>query len=224
MMSVYPIDALQFFRLARFAMCIIFVSVCAAWGQTYEGGELPSSTEILESYRASVSGKKEIPQLLRFAFIAAEDPDYFETLPHKSAFTEQIVKSEFLLSAESSIVRMARFYLISMKIQELLSHDEILNWYMNRIFLGSGCYGVSGAALAYFGHNASDLSIGEAATMAALAKQPFLLSRPGYHDRAIKERNRIIEEMRRLHFIDPREALEEMELTLATPSPLSRCQ
>ncbi len=222
-----PIDlsfVLQALRSAHFALWLSIVPSCGAWGQVYEGRELPSLTEIRETYQVAVEGGDEIPQILRFAFIAADDPDFLASPSNQSLFTEQIVKSEFLPFAETSAIRRQRIRLISLKIEASLSHHEILSWYTNRVWLGGGCYGIADAAFAYFGKRLSALSIGEAAYMAALPKHVTLLSRPDYYDRSIEERNRVIEAMEQLDYIPSQAASEEKELELVISYPLSDCR
>lgn len=211
-------------RSASFALWITLVPACGAWGQVYEGREIPSTAEIQDSYRVAVVGRDEIPQLLRYAFVAADDPNFFQLPSHQTVFTEQIVKSEFLPFAEKSTIRKQRIRLISLDIEATLSHDEILNWYMNRVWLGGGCYGVADAAIAYFGKKLSALSIGEAAYMAALPKYATILSRPESYDRAIEARNRVIEAMQLLDYIPSQAASEEKELELVISYPLSDCR
>ena len=209
--------------LASFALWITLFPASGVWGQVYEGREIPGPAEIQDSFRVAVVGKNEIPQLLRDAFVAADDPNFFQLPSHQTVFTEQIVKSEFLPFAEKSTIRKQRIRLISLEIEATLSLDEILNWYMNRVWLGGGCYGVADAAFAYFGKKLSALSIGEAAFMAALPKYATILSRPESYGRAIKARNRVIEAMLILDYIPSHAASKEKELELVISYPLSDC-
>lgn len=59
-----------------------------------------------------------------------------------------------------------------MVLRQALGHDEILNWFVNGVFLGRSCYGIHGAAEAYFGKDMTQLSLSEAALLASLPVAP----------------------------------------------------
>ena len=135
-----------------------------------------------------------MPKRVVDAFVAAEDQRFWThrgvdfvgvlraaytnltNMGHKrpegaSSITQQVAKN-FLLSNEATISRKIREALLAFRIEAAFSKERILELYLNEIFLGSGNYGVSAAALNYFGKSLDELTIGEAAYLAALPKAP----------------------------------------------------
>ncbi len=111
-----------------------------------------------------------------------------------STITQQVAKN-FLLTNERTIDRKLREALLALRIERAFTKDEILELYMNEIFLGLGAYGVAGAALEYFDKSVHELTIEEAAYLAALPRAPN-----NYHpfrqtERAIARRNWVIDRM-----------------------------
>lgn len=88
-----------------------------------------------------------------------------------STITQQVAKN-FLLSNEVSISRKVREVILAMRIEEAFTKDQILELYLNQIYLGYGSYGVAAAALNYFNKSLDELTIAEAAYLAALPKAP----------------------------------------------------
>jgi len=134
----------------------------------------------------------EMPENVVNAFVAAEDDQFFShvginpvtilraayqnfragrKVQGGSTITQQVAKT-FLLSSEKSYTRKIKEALLAFQIERALSKDQILNLYLNQIFLGQNSYGVEAASLTYFGKSAKDLSIAEAAVLAGLPKAP----------------------------------------------------
>ncbi len=88
-----------------------------------------------------------------------------------SSITQQVAKN-FLLTNEATMERKIREAILAFRIESTFSKDRILELYLNEIFLGSGNYGVAAASLNYFGKSLDELTIGEAAYLAALPKAP----------------------------------------------------
>jgi penicillin-binding protein 1A len=88
-----------------------------------------------------------------------------------SSITQQVAKN-FLLTNEATISRKVREAILALRIENAFPKERILELYLNEIFLGSGNYGVAAAALNYFGKSLDELTIGEAAYLAALPKAP----------------------------------------------------
>ncbi len=88
-----------------------------------------------------------------------------------STITQQVAKN-FLLDNEVSIARKVREAILAVRIEEAFTKDQILELYLNEIYLGYGSYGVAAAALNYFNKSLDELTIGEAAYLAALPKAP----------------------------------------------------
>ncbi|WP_436641203.1 penicillin-binding protein 1A [Microbaculum sp. FT89] len=122
-----------------------------------------------------------------------------------SSITQQVAKN-FLLSSEKSYERKIKEALLALRIENAFTKDQILELYLNEIYLGLGAYGIAAAALIYFDKSVDSLTIAEAAYLAALPKAPN-----NYHpfrqpERAIERRNWVIDRMEENGFITPDEA------------------
>ncbi len=150
---------------------------------------------------------KDVPQIVQQAFIAAEDSRFYQhegfdiqsifralfknveagkIVQGGSTITQQVAKLMYL-SPEKKYMRKFKEAILSYKIDKYLTKDEILNLYLNQIYLGHGTYGVESASIGYFGKSARDLNLPEAALLAGLPKAPSAYSPFLYFDRA-KER------------------------------------
>jgi penicillin-binding protein 1A len=124
-----------------------------------------------------------------------------------STITQQVAKN-FLLTNERSLDRKIKEAILAIRIERAFSKDKILELYLNEIYLGIGAYGVAAAGLSYFNKELSDLTIEEAAYLAALPKGPN-----NYHPfrqtkAAVARRNWIIGQMRENGYITADEAAE----------------
>ncbi len=109
-------------------------------------------------------------------------------------------------------------------IGETLTHDEIIAWYANQIFLGQTCFGVADASMAYFEKPAEDLTTEEAAYLAALPKAPAHFHPVRSYDRALERRNFVLAEMQSAEFLSETEAAQARQTDLLTKDPLGRCE
>ena len=167
-----------------------------------------------------------IPPLVRQAFISAEDKNFFthsgvdpegvaravmilvegnKHVQGASTITQQVAKN-FLVGNERSFDRKIREALISFRIENAYSKEHILELYLNEIYLGLGNYGVAAAALNYFNKSVSELTIAEAAYLAALPKAPNNYHPFQHRERALERRNYVIDRMADDGFITPEEA------------------
>ncbi len=157
---------------------------------------------------------EEIPPLVRNAFISAEDKNFYqhpgydpvgmlkalleaargERLRGASTITQQVLKN-FLLDGGRSIERKVKEILLAGRLEQTLSKDDILELYLNEIFLGQNSYGVTAAAQTYFNKPLEDLTIAEAAYLAALPKAPSRYHPVRERDLALARRNFVISEM-----------------------------
>ena len=158
----------------------------------------------------------QMPKQLVQAFLAAEDDRFFEhpgvdlqgllrasvvlaTTGEKrqggSTITMQLARNVFL-SPERSYTRKIKEILLAIKMEHELSKQQILDLYLNRIFLGNRAYGVGAAAQVYFGKDVDQLSLGEAATLAGLPKAPSR-DNPIADPRRAQERRDYV--LRRMH-------------------------
>jgi len=164
-----------------------------------------------------------MPALLKNAFLAAEDKNFYKHAgvdpegvmravvsnfkrgsgsrqQGASTITQQVAKN-FFLTSEQSYERKIREMLVAFRLESTFSKDKILELYLNQIYLGSGNYGVAAAALNYFGKSVHELTIPEAAYLAALPKAPSNYHPVTQRDAAIGRRNYVIEQMAKNEYI-----------------------
>lgn len=122
-----------------------------------------------------------------------------------STITQQVAKN-FLLTNEVSFARKAKEALLAMRIERAYSKDKILELYLNEIYLGLGAYGVAAAALVYFDKSVNELTIADAAYLAALPKAPTTLHPVRNRDRAIERRNYVVDRLQENNWITAEEA------------------
>jgi penicillin-binding protein 1A len=141
--------------------------------------------------RRAIVKIKEVPDVMRQAILAAEDErfyqhggvDYLSVLraalanvsggaPQGAGTITMQVARNFFLTRERTLTRKLREVMLAYKIESNLSKDEILELYINQIFLGQRAYGFAAAAQIYFGKPLQELSIAEAAMLAGLPKAP----------------------------------------------------
>ncbi|MFZ0766061.1 MAG: transglycosylase domain-containing protein, partial [Bradyrhizobium sp.] len=124
-----------------------------------------------------------------------------------STITQQVAKN-FLLNSDRTFERKIREILLSIRIESAYSKEEILELYLNEIYLGLSNYGVAAAALNYFDKSAHELTIAEVAYLAALPKEPSSLNPFRDHDRAVERRNYVIGRMEEDGYITAKQANE----------------
>ena len=167
----------------------------------------------------------DIPPLVKNAFIAAEDKNFYShpgidftgilraviknvisktqgksSLVGGSTITQQVVKN-FLLTKEKSINRKIKEAILSFRISEVFSKNKILELYLNEIFLGARSYGVASASLNYFNKSLNELSLQEAAFLAALPQAPSYYNPHKNLKRALSRRNWVLSRMKDDGFI-----------------------
>ncbi len=167
-----------------------------------------------------------LPRHLILAFVAAEDSRFFEhpgvdligivraffrnleageIVQGGSTITQQLVK-RILLTSEKSFARKVKEAVLAYRIENYLTKEEILNLYLNHIFLGHGAYGVEAAAQEYFSKHVEDLTLAEAAVLAGIPKAPSRYS-PYLNPRLSKERQAyVLKRMADSGFITPQQA------------------
>jgi penicillin-binding protein 1A len=122
-----------------------------------------------------------------------------------STITQQVAKN-FLLTNEVSLARKIKEAILAFRIERAFTKDRILELYLNEIYLGQRSYGVAAAAINYYDKSLNDLTIAEAAYLAALPKAPNNYNPERYYDAAIVRRNWVIEQMQRNGFITDADA------------------
>lgn len=111
-----------------------------------------------------------------------------------STLTQQLAKTLFL-TPEKSIVRKIKEAILTLQIERRYTKNEILELYLNLIYLGSGAYGVEAACQTYFEKSVSDITLCEAALIAGLPKAPSVYSPINNPDLAKKRRNLVLKQM-----------------------------
>lgn len=150
----------------------------------------------------------EMPEALRYATIALEDQEFYSHQGIKfssiiraalkdvlrrgaaqggSTITQQFVKNS-ILTNEKTITRKIKEVILSLEIEQKFSKDQILGMYLNEIPYGSNSYGAEAAAQTFFGKHAKELTLDEAALLAALPKAPTYYSPFGSRPEELKKR------------------------------------
>ena len=176
--------------------------------------------------RRSFTPIEDIPQVMKDAVLAIEDARFFQhggvdylgviraglanvrsfKSQGASTITMQVARNVYL-SAEKSYTRKIYEILLTFKLEHLLTKDQILEIYMNQIFLGQRAYGFAAASETYFGKPLKDISIAEAAMLAGLPKAPSAFNPVANPKRARARQLHIIERMEENGFITPAQAL-----------------
>lgn len=140
----------------------------------------------------------DIKSLLRALYIDIVSGEFAQG---GSTITQQLVKNAFL-TRERTITRKIKEAILSYQLEKTYTKEEIFNYYLNQIPYGSNAYGTESAAQTFFAKKASDLTLNESATIAAVANAPSHYSPYGQHkDELIARKNMILERMRAVGFI-----------------------
>jgi penicillin-binding protein 1A len=119
-----------------------------------------------------------------------------------STLTQQLAKNLFL-TQERTLTRKLQEVLLALWLERKFSKTQILELYLNRVYFGSGAYGIEQAAQHYFGKPAKELSVAEAAMLAGLVKSPSRLAPTRNYREAEKRARIVLAAMTELHFISP---------------------
>lgn len=165
----------------------------------------------------------ELPAHLTNAFLAIEDQRFFEhpgvdrkailraflanakageTVQGGSTLTQQLVKN-MVLSPEQTYKRKFQEMWLSYEVEQTLTKPEILELYLNRIYLGNKAYGVEAASKRYFGKSAKDVTLAEASILAGLPKAPSRYDPSIYPDRARDRARLVLQNMLEAGMITP---------------------
>ena len=166
---------------------------------------------------------EDIPDLVKQAFISAEDKNFYSHAGYDargiaaavveavrsrgrnvrgaSTITQQVMKN-FLLSGDRRIERKIKEIILATRIEETLSKEDILELYMNEIFLGQNSYGVTAAAQTYFNKPLRELAPHEAAFLASMPKAPSDYHPVRESERLLTRRNFVLKEMYENGYID----------------------
>jgi penicillin-binding protein 1A len=170
---------------------------------------------------------ERIPALLKQATLAVEDARFYshegidvigiaraawsnmqagEVVEGASTITQQVAKMLFL-THRKTIERKVREVILAMRMEHLLSKDEILEIYLNQTYYGHGAYGVEAAANVYFGKSVGDLALDEASLLAGLPKAPTAYSPYNTPERALRRRAHVLRRMVETGYITDEEEM-----------------
>ena len=168
----------------------------------------------------------ELPPFLPKAFIAIEDRRFYShwgvdpvgvlralvnnlagrgVMQGGSTLTQQLAKNLFL-TQERTFSRKIQEAILALWLEHKYSKDQILELYLNRVYFGSGAYGVDAAAQKYFGRSARDVTLPEAAMLAGLMKAPSKLAPNHNESAAIERANQVVTAMAQSGFITEAQA------------------
>ena len=134
-----------------------------------------------------------------------------------SSITQQLARNSLPLGGRT-ISRKLLEAMVALRIERQFTKQQILELYINRIYFGTGCYGVETASQAYFGKSASKLNLPEAALLAGLIRSPNRFSPLKNPEGAAMERNAVLDRMVALKTLSPAEA-EQAKSAKITPHP-----
>jgi penicillin-binding protein 1A len=178
--------------------------------------------------RRSVISIREVPELLKHAILAAEDERFYQhtgidylgvaraayaNLVHggrrqgASTITMQVARN-FFLSSEKTLTRKLYEALLAFKIENNLSKDQILELYVNQIYLGQRAYGFAAASQIYFGKSLDQLTLAEAAILAGLPKAPSAYNPVANPQRARQRQQYVLRRMKELDHISDQQHAE----------------
>ena len=183
---------------------------------------------------------ESIPEHVVQAFVAAEDKNFFthdgldyagitrgavNTAKNKitgsggmqggSTITQQVAKN-MLLTKDQNIERKAKEAIVAQRIEKEFTKGQILELYLNEIYLGGQSYGVASASLNYFNKSLTELDLAEAATLASLPKFPGRVNPYSNPERLLQRRNYVLERMREDGYITREQMDEALERPLST--------
>ena len=193
-----------------------------------------------QTFRYEEVSIKDIPQYLKDAIISTEDKNFYvhegydlfgiarsivvnimnkRTSQGASTITQQLARILFL-SNEKTLTRKIKEIQIAARIEKTISKEQILEMYLNNVYLGSGSYGVGAAASTYFNKELSQLTLAECALIAGLPQAPSVYSPYKNIKKAEKRRNKVLKRM----YIMKNITKEQYEKALKEPIVLTKKQ
>ncbi len=215
--------------LVGYAAAIVYPTLPSLEALTSYNPKVPLQIFSAEGYLIGEFGEErralvtigEVPEQLRQAILAAEDERFYEhggvdyigviraalhnftagtAKQGASTITMQVARN-FFLSKEKTFTRKFNEALLAFKIEHSLTKDQILEIYINQIYLGQRAYGFASAAQTYFGKNLRDLNLGEMAMLAGLPKAPSRFNPVVNMQRAKGRQRYVLRRMRELNFV-----------------------
>ncbi len=193
----------------------------------------------ISNQRRTVVPLEVLPKHIPQAFLAAEDRNFYTHegldylgilraaiknlrpgahLQGASTITQQIVKT-MVLGPERSYSRKMREAVLSFKLENSLSKDEILHIYLNQIYFGNGAWGIEQAAQTYFGISARNLTIAQAAYLASCPKHPARYNIKADPEAAQKRQHYVLNQMLSAGWADEETVTSAKDAPIPTPAP-----
>jgi penicillin-binding protein 1A len=189
----------------------------------------------------------DMPPILTQAVIAMEDRDFYEhdgvnpmgiaralfqnvkggsVSQGGSTITQQYVKNAFKLSTERAVSRKVKEAVLSLKLEQQMSKDQILEGYLNTIYFGRGAYGVEAASQAYFGKDIGQITASEAALLAGEIRAPASAEPTAHPEEATRRRHTALVAMQEEGYITRAdfEALDAIPIGQVVPVAFSSVQ
>ncbi|QBX34698.1 PBP1A family penicillin-binding protein [Paracoccus liaowanqingii] len=179
----------------------------------------------------------EVPDLIKQAFVSAEDKNFYShpgydlrgilgaayealasggsSVRGASTITQQVMKN-FLLSSDRSVERKVKELILAARLERTLTKDQILELYVNEIFLGQNSFGIVAAAQTYFNKSLTELAPHEAAMLAAMPQAPGRYHPVRAKERVTERRNYVLREMWQNGYLDQATYEAEARLPLRT--------
>lgn len=200
--------------------------------------------EVIKTFTAYKFEKvdiKDVPDNIKNAIVATEDKNFYHHHGYDpigvarsmvvnlttggltqgaSTITQQLARILFL-SNEKTFDRKIKEFIVAARIEKTLPKDKILEMYLNNVYLGSGAYGVAGAAQIYFNKPLKDLTLAECALIAGLPQAPSVYSPYNNKKLAIERRNQVLGRMLKMRYITKeqyKQALDEQLRLNPNPS------
>jgi penicillin-binding protein 1A len=183
--------------------------------------------EIYGEERRTWTSLDVVPEHLKQAVIAVEDANFYnhygidlrgiirailidiqlgKPVSGGSTICQQLIRSTFLTN-KKTVERKIREIILSIELDRRYSKDKILEWYLNQVPFGQNAYGIEAASQTYFKKSASEISIPEAAILAALIQAPYRLSPYGENkDMLLERKNYVLDRMTSENFLTVEEA------------------
>jgi len=188
--------------------------------------------EIAGEEKRTLVSLSEIPDNLKWAVISTEDKNFYKhqgidiqailrailidlkirkPLHGASTITQQLIRSYFL-TTKKTLKRKTQEITLTLELERRYSKDQILEWYLNLIPFGSNLYGVEATAQTFFGKHISEISLEEAALMAAIIRAPSYFWPQGNHvDELLNRKDYVLGRMEELGYITEEEEKEARE-------------
>ncbi len=197
--------------------------------------------EVIKTFTAYTYDRvdlKDVPEELKNALIATEDKNFYrhggydifgiirssiqnviarQAVQGASTLTQQLARILFL-SNERTLTRKIKELEVAARIEKTISKDQILEMYLNNVYLGAGSYGVSAAAKIYFNKKLNQLTLPELALIAGLPQAPSVYNPYNNKDLAIQRRNQVLKRMLTMKYISPEDYEKAIQADLKLSS------